>query len=196
MLTLDHKPWALDPRAFLKRMIGRAEKQGMFLDAVFENEFYLIRKTENGYESLDRSLCFSGIGMDSAEEVIQDIVAALSGQGIIVEQYMPELGPGSRNFRATRGGTALGGQSDYVSPDRARYRGTAWTGRLVRTKTVRELRRGMGHTFTGARGIKRGRKIYLWTRRTPTACIPLAYAFIGGVLKHLPVSAVRSQRRP
>src|SRR5262249_46346143 len=82
----------------LKRMIAAAEERGLYLDAVFENEFYLARKTANGFETLDRSLCFSGIGMDSAEETIQDIVAALTSQGIVVEQYMPELGAGQQEL--------------------------------------------------------------------------------------------------
>src|SRR5436190_19800832 len=28
MLTLDHQPWALDPRSFLKRMIARGAERG------------------------------------------------------------------------------------------------------------------------------------------------------------------------
>src|SRR5438105_15830584 len=52
MLTLDHEPWALDPRSFLKRMIADAEARGLYLDAVFENEFYLARQTPQGAETI------------------------------------------------------------------------------------------------------------------------------------------------
>src|SRR5919199_2401203 len=43
MLRLDRTPWELDPRSFLKRMVARAEQKGIYLDAVFENEFYLTQ---------------------------------------------------------------------------------------------------------------------------------------------------------
>ena len=98
MLTLDHEPWALSPRSFLKRMIAAAAERGLFVDAAFENEFYLARQTATGFETLDRSLCFSGVGMDAAEDVIQDLVEALTAQDISVEQYMPELGPGQQEL--------------------------------------------------------------------------------------------------
>src|SRR5919107_3635304 len=41
MVELDHTPWALDPRAFLQRMITAAGEAGYVFDAAFENEFYL-----------------------------------------------------------------------------------------------------------------------------------------------------------
>ena len=78
MVELDHSPWALDPRAFLQRMVVQAADAGLAFEAAFENEFYLAVRTENGVQPVDRSLCFSAIGMDSTEDVIQDIVAALT----------------------------------------------------------------------------------------------------------------------
>ena len=46
----------------------------------------------------DRSNCFSAIGMDSANPIIIDIVDALEKQGITVQQYYPELGPGQQEI--------------------------------------------------------------------------------------------------
>jgi glutamine synthetase len=98
MIELDHEPWALDPRAFLQRMVAAAAAKGLAFDAAFENEFFLAYRTDDGFIPVDRSLCFSGIGMESTEPVIQDIIAALTDQGLTVELSHPELGWGQQEL--------------------------------------------------------------------------------------------------
>jgi glutamine synthetase len=99
MLRLDQTAWPLCPRSFLKRMIARAEARGVSLVAAFENEFYLARVDNEGrFMPFDRSNCFSSIGMDSTHPIIIDIVEALEKQGIAVQQYYPELGPGQQEI--------------------------------------------------------------------------------------------------
>jgi glutamine synthetase len=98
MIELDHQPWALDPRHFLQRMIEAAAAKGLAFDAAFENEFFLAYRTDGGYAPVDRSLCFSAIGMESTEPVIQDIIAALTAQGLTVELSHPELGWGQQEL--------------------------------------------------------------------------------------------------
>jgi glutamine synthetase len=99
MLQLDHTPWPICPRSFLKRMIAQAAERGLRVVAAFENEFYLARVDNEGrFMPFDRSNCFSSIGMDSANPIIIDIVEALEKQGIAVQQYYPELGPGQQEI--------------------------------------------------------------------------------------------------
>lgn len=98
MVELDHTTWALDPRGFLQRMVAQAAGAGLAFDAAFENEFYLATKTPDGYSPVDQSLCFSAIGMESTEDVIQDIVTALTHQGLTVELSHPELGWGQQEL--------------------------------------------------------------------------------------------------
>jgi len=98
MLTLDGEPWAACPRSFLKRMIERAGGQGFVLKAAFENEFTLARRDGGQHVPLDRSPCFSTIGMDSAAPVMSDIIEALVAQGVFPEQYYAELGPGQQEL--------------------------------------------------------------------------------------------------
>ena len=98
MLTLDGEPWAACPRSFLKRMIERAARRGFTLKAAFENEFTLARREGGQYVPLDRSPCFSTIGMDSAASVIADIIETLVAQGVYPEQYYAELGPGQQEL--------------------------------------------------------------------------------------------------
>ena len=98
MLTLDGEPWDACPRSFLKRMIERAARQGFTFKAAFENEFTLARREGSQYVPLDRSPCFSTIGMDSAAPVMTDLIDALVAQGVYPEQYYAELGPGQQEL--------------------------------------------------------------------------------------------------
>ena len=82
MQTLDGEPWGACPRSFLKRMIERARSAGVALKAAFENEFTLGRREGEHYVPIDRSPCFSTIGMDSAGPVMVEIVEALMAQGV------------------------------------------------------------------------------------------------------------------
>jgi glutamine synthetase len=186
MLELNGEPWALDPRAFLKRMIARAAERGIYFDAAFENEFYLVRKTEDGIAPLDASLCFSGIGMDSAERVIQDIVAALTAQNLVVEQYMPELGPGQQEL-SIRHAPALQAADNQIT-----YRQT------VRAVAARHdlMATFAPKPFADQAGSGAHIHISAWNHDHTTNLFAdpnyshglseLAHHFIGGVLKHLP----------
>src|ERR671923_629382 len=99
MVQLDRTPWPLCPRSFLKRMIADAAAHGLQVIAAYENEFYLARVDNEGrFMPFDRSNCFSSIGMDSANPVVIDIVEALEKQGVAVQQYYPELGPGQQEI--------------------------------------------------------------------------------------------------
>jgi glutamine synthetase len=98
MVELDHQPWALDPRHFLQRMVAAATNKGLAFDAAFENEFFLAYRSDDGFLPVDRSLCFSAIGMESTEHVIQDIIAGLTDQGLTVELSHPELGWGQQEL--------------------------------------------------------------------------------------------------
>ncbi len=129
MIELDHTPWALDPRAFLQRMVARAADAGFAFDAAFENEFFLATKTDDGYRPVDQSLCFSAIGMDSTEDVIQDIIAALMAQGLTVELSHPELGHGQQEL-SIRHAPAVRAADDQITY-RQTVRGVAKQHNLV-----------------------------------------------------------------
>src|SRR4029078_11841792 len=54
MVELDHQPWALDPRAFLQRMIAAASAKGFAFDAAFENELFLAYRSDARVVALAR----------------------------------------------------------------------------------------------------------------------------------------------
>jgi glutamine synthetase len=98
LVTQDRAPWDLCPRSFLRRMVEAAARAGLVVRAAFENEFYLTRKTENGYQPLDDSHCYTTIGMDAAHAPVLDMIDALHRQGLAVEQYYPEYGGGQQEL--------------------------------------------------------------------------------------------------
>jgi glutamine synthetase len=98
METLEGKPYAADGRAFLRRTIARAAAQDLEIVAAFEPEWSLARQVDGAFKPLDESGCFTTTGMDMAQDVIDEIVAALEAQGLTVEQYYAELGWGQQEL--------------------------------------------------------------------------------------------------
>ena len=92
------EPWAMCPRNFLARSIAAAKDRGLSVKAAFENEFYLLRPTSEGLEPADETVFASSQAMDLHREVIDEIADSLIAQGIPVEQYYPESGPGQQEI--------------------------------------------------------------------------------------------------
>ena len=186
MVELDHSPWALDPRAFLQRMEARAVDADLAFEAAFENEFYLAVKTDDGYQPVDRSLCFSAIGMESTEDVIQDIVAALTAQGLTVELSHPELGWGQQEL-STRHVPALTAADNQVTY-RQTVRGVAGRHGLIASLAPKP--------FADQAGSGAHLHWSIWDAARRTNCLAdptdtdglsaLARNAIAGVLTHLP----------
>jgi glutamine synthetase len=189
MIELDHTPWALDPRSFLQRMVERAGAAGLAFDAAFENEFYLAIRTEDGFRPVDRSLCFSAIGMESTEEVIQDIIAALTDQGLTVELSHPELGWGQQelSIRHTGALRAADNQITY----RQTVRAVAAQHGLVASLAPKPFadQAGSGahlHWSIWDRDHTTNRLSYAAGAADVNGLSPLARNAIAGVLAHLP----------
>jgi glutamine synthetase len=97
-MVKDGSPWNLCPRNFLKAMVAEAELEGLEAIAAFENEFYLLEQTVNGIVPADETVFASTLAMDLHREVIDEIAEALVEQGMPVEQYYPESGPGQQEI--------------------------------------------------------------------------------------------------
>ena len=94
----DGAPWACCPRSFLKRMIASAEDAHLTVKGAFENEFYLLKSAEGEFRPVDNTTFASTYAMDISAEVIEAVIHALIAQGIGVEQYYPESGPGQHEI--------------------------------------------------------------------------------------------------
>jgi glutamine synthetase len=97
-MVVDGRPWDLCPRTFLKRMVAEAKDAGLDVMAAFENEFYLLRPTPDGVAPADDTVFAATLAMDLQAPVIDDITTALLAQGIPVELYYPESGPGQHEI--------------------------------------------------------------------------------------------------
>jgi glutamine synthetase len=186
MLTLERKPWAACPRAFLKRMVDLAARRGFRVRAAFEPEWTLARKEGDSFVPIDESLCFSSVGATTALPVIDDIVAALEAQGLQVEQYYPELGHGQQEL-SIRHTDALAAADNHILY-RETVRNVAWQHALYASFAPKPFADQAGNgchihfsawDASGQHNLFYGPGDYYNLSQT-------AYNFIGGVLEHLP----------
>ncbi len=102
-LLCDHSlpeggPAPVCQRTFLKRQVERLAERGAVLRAAFENEFSLATVIDGRFVPVDSALCFSTIGLTASQEYVDELVAALDAQGIVVEQFYAELGHGQQEL--------------------------------------------------------------------------------------------------
>ncbi len=179
----EGKPWSCCPRSFLKRMTATARQAGLEIQAAFENEFYLLKDYQTR-ESTDATSFASALAMNINEPVIDDIVRALTQQGLTVEQYYPESGPGQQEI-TVRHDTAL----------------RACDQQIVFRETVRAIARKHGlvasflpKVYTDSTGSGCHLHLSLWHDGEDAlsdhtgmyGLSSLARCFIAGLLRHLP----------
>ncbi|MGK7871800.1 MAG: glutamine synthetase family protein [Xenococcaceae cyanobacterium] len=97
-LVKDGQSRSFCPRNFLKKMIAAAQGEGLDVMAAFENEFYLLQPSAEGIVPADETVFASTLSMDLQQAVIDEIADALIAQGMLVEQYYPESGPGQQEI--------------------------------------------------------------------------------------------------
>lgn len=94
----NQAPWPWCGRQFLRRMIQQAADLGLEIQAVFEPEFYLLRQIAGEINPADQTAFAATLGMDYQQSVMDAIADALTDQGIAIEQYYPESGPGQQEL--------------------------------------------------------------------------------------------------
>jgi len=186
MVALDREPWENCPRFFLKRMIERAASLGLRMKAAFESEFSLVIETEDGFEPFDHSLCFSTIGMDSADEYIGDLVEALGQQGISVEQYYAELGAGQQELSVTYTDALRAADNQITLRDTAR--GVAMKQGLIASFAPKPFadEAGNGCHIHFSAWDRDGESNLFFDDDDRYKLSRTGYQFIAGVLRHLP----------
>jgi glutamine synthetase len=91
--------WEQCPRGFLRRQVQRLTEQGLSLQAAFENEFFLLHRTAEGVLKPADDTVFAATGsMNHHRALINDLSDSLMRQGITVEGYYPESGPGQQEL--------------------------------------------------------------------------------------------------
>jgi glutamine synthetase len=184
MVTLEGEPWGACPRSFLKRMIQRARAAGVELQAAFENEFTLARREGERYVPLDHSPCFSTIGMDAATPVMIDVIDALVAQGVHPEQYYAELGPGQQELPVRYAGALRAADNQLTVRETAR--GVAWKHGLLASFAPKPFPDQAGNGSHIHFSLWRGGRNHFHDPKGRYGLSAAGYAFIGGVLAHLP----------
>jgi glutamine synthetase len=200
MLRLDGQPWEACPRSFLKDAIAALAAEGYALVAAFEPEFTLGRRESaapddpGGLDRLvpvDQSLCFSTTGFGAAHEYALELVRALEAQGMVVEQYYPELGHGQQEL-SIRHAPALRAADNHVLY-RETVRGVAWRQGLWASLAPKPIADQAGNgthlhaslwELDGNGGL--GSRNALYNAADHNGLSETAYHFIGGLLAHLP----------
>ena len=213
MVRLDGQPWEACPRAFLQRAIAELAAEGYALLAAFEPEFTLGRRVPGDgpgepdrLAPVDQSLCFSTSGFGAAHDYALELVRALQAQGLVVEQYYPELGHGQQEL-SVRHAPALPAADNMVWY-RETARGVAWRQGLWASLAPKPIpdQAGNGahlHASLWEAGPDGGpgERNVLYDAADPRGLSALAYHWIGGLLAHLPAlvaltcGSVNSYRR-
>jgi glutamine synthetase len=186
-LTLAGEPAAVCQRSFLKRMVERFGERGTVVEVAFENEFTLAEESLDGrLEPVDRSLCFSTIGMTAAQTYVDALADALDRQGIPLEQYYAELGHGQQEI-STAHAPALAAADRQILV-RESIRGVAAAQGLLASLAPKPWPEaaGNGCHIHFSLWSADGQRNRFHDPASPDGLSGEARAFVAGVLEHLP----------
>ena len=184
LATLNGELWEAYPRTFLARMVKRAADLGIQAQAAFEYEFYLARRTADGFEPWDDSVCFGSAGMDSAAPIIDDVLAALVDQGIEPQQYYPELGPGQQELTVRH--RSILETADMNIAVRETVRGIAAQHGAIASFAPKPFPNQAGSGMHVHLSLWRDSHNLLYAPEGPLGISPLGHHAIGGILQHMP----------
>lgn len=178
--THDLEPTDVDPRAILRKTLGNL---GFQAKVALESEFYLLQRDASGkLQPFDNSLCFGTEGMNAANAFVLDVVSALREQGIEVEKYYPEYGPGQHEI-AYRYGDAMEAADNHIF-FRETVRALAARHGLIATFIPKPFAQHAGSGGHIHVSLWDGGRNVFHDASDPLGLSRLAYHFIGGLLKH------------
>ena len=193
------EPWSCCPRNFLKRAIAFAADLGFTVKAAFENEFYLLKSIADGIVPADNTPFAATLGMDINYPVIDQISRALIAQGMKVERYYPESGPGQQEISI--GYTEALTAADQQIRFRETVRGVALSQGLTASFLPKIFADQAGSGCHLHLSLWQGEQNQIYYPEQPGQHSTVAQSFIAGILAHLPglmaltVPSVNSYRR-
>lgn len=198
-VTHDGRPWDHCPRTFLKRAIAEAAAAGVSVVASFENEFYLLRETADGYRPLDETTFAMTFAFDLAHTVLTDLVATLERMGLEVHLLYPESGPGQFELSIQHAPALRAADRQILYRDAVRA--VAARHGLAASFAPKPLADKAGSGAHLHLSLWRDGENILYDAADPLLLSPTGYWFIGGILEHLPalcaltIPSVNSYRR-
>ncbi|UBV44682.1 glutamine synthetase family protein (plasmid) [Deinococcus taeanensis] len=183
-MMLNGEPWAHCPRAFLREQIRRAAQRGLSVNAAFENEFFLLRRTPGGYEPADTTVYAHTSGFNRHAGFMLDLTAALEAQGLQPEFYYPEAGPGQQEL-SVQYASALRAADQQIT-FRETARGVAEAHGLVACFLPKPFEQAAGSGCHINLSLWDGGRNLLADLSEPTGISRRGQQFIAGILTHLP----------
>lgn len=183
-MTVDGAPWEHCPRTFLKEQIERLADAGIRVRAAFENEFVFLRRSERGLEPADGSVYAMTAPMNRYNGTILEIADALERQGVPVEHYYVESGPGQQELSI--GPRDALGAADRQIVFRETVRGVAARHDLIASFLPKITEGAAGSGCHVNLSLWRDERDRTGDPRRPSSLSGEAEAFIAGVLHHLP----------
>jgi glutamine synthetase len=185
-VQLDGNPAPVCQRSFLKRMEERLGERGARLEVAFENEFSLATQVDGTFVPIDSGLCFSTISATAAQDYLDELVAALEAQGVVLEQYYSELGHGQHEI-STSHAPALRAADEQLLV-RETIRGVAARHGLVASLAPKPWPENAGngcHMHFSLWEVEANRNRF-HDGSAPDRLSAEARSFVAGVLAHLP----------
>jgi glutamine synthetase len=167
-------------------MEGRLAEREARLEVAFENEFSLATQVDGEFVPIDSGLCFSTISATAAQDHLDELVAALDAQRIVLEQYYSELGHGQHEI-STRHAPALRAADEQVLV-RESIRGVAARRGLVASLAPKPWpeNAGNGCHIHFSLWNEAGERNRFHDASADDRLSAEARSFIAGVLRHLP----------
>lgn len=95
-MVLGEAAWVNCPRDFLKRMVERADRLGIYFETGYENEFYLLKS--DSLEPIDTSLFCQVQAFQTSLPFLTRLEECLLAQGLPLLGYYPESGGGQQEI--------------------------------------------------------------------------------------------------
>ncbi len=181
----ERTPWSLCPRNFLRRQVAALAAEGLHIKMAFENEFFLLSRTERGnLVPADDSVFAATSAMNLHCELINALADALTSQGLTVEGYYPESGPGQQELVIGYGEAMEAADRQVIY--RETVRGIALNHGLIASflPKIVEDRAGSGCHINIS--LWQGDDNITGDPDSPDGIGSRAAAFIAGLLEHLP----------
>jgi glutamine synthetase len=182
-MTMREQPWEHCPRGFLKEQVARLGRHELEVQAAFENEFFLLRPSHEQPVSADDTVFAAAQAMNGVGELVLELTEALTAQGLKVETYYPESGPGQHEL-AVHYRTALAA-ADQQLVYRETVRAVAARHGLLASFLPKIFADKAGSGCHLNLSLWQGGKNVTGDRQEKSGLGPDAQAFIAGVLAHL-----------
>ncbi|MCA9836499.1 MAG: glutamine synthetase [Trueperaceae bacterium] len=180
----ESEPWEHCPRAYLREQLAHLANQGYTLNAAFENEFFLLKKVENGYEPADKTIYAATSSMNQHRDLILELCDALEKQGLEPEFYYAESGPGQQELSTRyREGMAAADQQIVF---RETARGVAQNHGLVASFLPKILESAAGSGCHINLSLWQKDRNVMPDGTHPTGISETGRQFMAGIMHHLP----------